>query len=319
MKTIPSILTTLCVSAAVIGATSARGQNLLAQAPVTATANANASTGLSVSTVNGQSVVSLNGKEIYRGPVTGAVSSRSSNVNGAEYSAVFDGDKVLWESVPGAVQHVESPAGGAGGGGMDVSQFAEQNRQAFERMVQEQRQFMQEHGGLTLSTNFGRSGGSSGGMSGGGAWGSSGGSARASSGGSASGFSGGSAGGSSGGRSYGSSGGFRGGRSSVQSSGTISTQSSGQSSGQGGGFGAPGLLQEPLPAADPHNSDSGVNIKTINGSTVIVYHGQEFSVGPTKDNLTARTKSSGGEDFAAAFEGNRVIWENVPGAAKKVK
>lgn len=62
-----------------------------------ASARASGGAGLSVSTVNGQSVVALNGREIYRGPTTGAVSSRSSNVNGIERTAIYDGDKLLWD------------------------------------------------------------------------------------------------------------------------------------------------------------------------------------------------------------------------------
>ena len=64
---------------------------------------------------------------------------------------------------------------------------------------------------------------------------------------------------------------------------------------------------------------AGITIKTVNGRTVIVYQGQEFSVGPTRGKLSAKTKSADGEDYAATFEGDRVIWENVPGAAKQVK
>jgi hypothetical protein len=250
-----------------------------------------ANSGISVSTVNGQSVVSLNGKEIYRGPATGAVSSRSWNVNGVEYSAVFDGDKVLWENVPGAARQLQSQSGGIGGGGMDLSQFSEQHRQAFERMVEAQRQFMQGQGGMVLGTNFSMSGGSARGMSGGGSFGSSGGSAQ------------------------GSSGGFSSGGSSGQSFGSSGVRSNGDRS----GFGSPMLPGQPLPVTLPQNSESSISIKTVNGSTVIIYQGREFSVGPTKGSLSVKTKSTQGTDFAAAFEGDRVIWENVPGAAQKVK
>ena len=295
MKTIAAILRTLCVSAAMIGADSAWGQNVLPQPPMTGTA----STGIGVSTVNGQSVVMLNGKEIYSGPATGAVSSRSCNVNGVEYSAVFDGDKVLWESAPGAAKQMQSQPGGLGGGGMDVSQFNEPHRQMVERMMEAQRQFMQGQGGMAFGTNFSLSGGGARGLSGGGSWGSSGGSAR----------------GSSGGGAQAASGGFSSGSASGQSSGSGGVNSSGRR----GGFGSPILPGQPLPVTVPQPSESTISIKTVNGSTVIVYQGREFSVGPTKGSLSAKSKSIQGEDFAAAFEDDRVIWENVPGAAQKVK
>ena len=64
---------------------------------------------MSVSTVNGQSVVTLNGKEIYRGPTTGQVSSRSSNVYGVEVRktegrcgmvalTLLPGEKIDWKA-----------------------------------------------------------------------------------------------------------------------------------------------------------------------------------------------------------------------------
>ncbi len=250
-----------------------------------------ANSDISVSTVNGQSVVSLSGKEIYRGPATGAVSSRSQNINGVEYSAVFDGDKVLWENVPGAARQLPSQPSGISGGGMDLSQFSQQHRQAFERMVEAQRQFMQGHGGMGFSTNFSTSGGGAQGMSGGRAFSSGGGGARGSSGGASS--------GGSSGQSFGSTG--------------------GKSSGNGSGFGSPMLPGPAFPVTVPQNSESGISTKTVNGSTVIVYQGREFSVGPTRGSLSVKTKNIQGQDFAAAFEGTRVIWENVPGAAQRVK
>jgi hypothetical protein len=223
----------------------------------------NVHSGISVSTVNGQSVVSLNGKEIYRGPATGAVSTRSFNLNGVEYSAVYDGDKLLWENVPGAAKQMQPQPGGAGGGGIDLSQFAEQHRQTVEQMLEAQRQFMQGAGGMAFGTNLIMGGGSQG-MSGG---------------------------------------------SSRQSFGSTSVKSGGGRSGFG----------QPLPATVSQNSDASITLKTVNGSTVIVYQGREFPVGPTKGNLSAKTKSIQGEVFAAAFEGDRVIWENVPGAASRLK
>jgi hypothetical protein len=96
--------------------TAGGGLNARAQAPSTEkAASSSVSTGVSVSSANGQAVVKLNGKEVYSGPAKGKVSSRSSNVDGVEYCAVYDGDTVVWENVPGAAQHLESAATGATG------------------------------------------------------------------------------------------------------------------------------------------------------------------------------------------------------------
>ncbi len=67
-----------------------------------------AGAGVSVRCVNGQTTVTYKGAEVFSGQTSGAVSARSSNVNGAEYAAAFDGDKVLWENVSGAAAQLKS-------------------------------------------------------------------------------------------------------------------------------------------------------------------------------------------------------------------
>ena len=58
--------------------------------------------GISAQTVNGQTVVSYKGQEVFKGTTSGMVSTYSSNINGEELAAAFDGDKVLWENTSGA-------------------------------------------------------------------------------------------------------------------------------------------------------------------------------------------------------------------------
>ncbi len=67
---------------------------------------ASSSGGLSARTVNGQTTITHNGKEVFSGPTTGMVSTRSMNNNGTELAAAFDGDKVLWENTSGAAEHL---------------------------------------------------------------------------------------------------------------------------------------------------------------------------------------------------------------------
>jgi hypothetical protein len=76
---------------------------------------------------------------------------------------------------------------------------------------------------------------------------------------------------------------------------------------------------EPLPVTTEESSKTAISTKTVNGSTVIVYRGQEFPVGPTKGKVSVKRETLEGEDYAAAFDDKRVIWENVPGAAKQLK
>lgn len=62
---------------------------------------------LSVMTENGFSTVQFNGKKVWSGKTTGKVAGKSSSVNGKEYAAVFDGNKLLWESEKGAAGKVK--------------------------------------------------------------------------------------------------------------------------------------------------------------------------------------------------------------------
>lgn len=57
---------------------------------------------ISVSTVNGQTTVTWNGKRVWSGETTGQVTGKASSINGKEYAAAFEGTKVLWESEKGA-------------------------------------------------------------------------------------------------------------------------------------------------------------------------------------------------------------------------
>lgn len=64
--------------------------------------------GVSVRTENGQTTVTYKGDEVFSGQTSGVVSARSSSVNGTEYAAAFDGDKVLWESASGAAEQLKA-------------------------------------------------------------------------------------------------------------------------------------------------------------------------------------------------------------------
>jgi len=57
---------------------------------------------ISVSSVNGQTTVTWNGRKVWSGVTTGQVTGKASSINGKEYAAAFEGTKVLWESEKGA-------------------------------------------------------------------------------------------------------------------------------------------------------------------------------------------------------------------------
>jgi RNA polymerase sigma factor (sigma-70 family) len=62
-----------------------------------------------------------------------------------------------------------------------------------------------------------------------------------------------------------------------------------------------------------------ISTKTVDGATVIVYHDREFPVGKVRGLVTTKVASIQGNEYAAAFDGDHVIWENVPGAAQQCR
>jgi RNA polymerase sigma factor (sigma-70 family) len=81
----------------------------------------------------------------------------------------------------------------------------------------------------------------------------------------------------------------------------------------GGGVGMAGL------GGAGQTGNALITTKSVNGNTVIVYRGQEFPVGQTRGFVTTKAATIQGKDYAAAFDGDKVLWENVPGAARQLK
>ncbi len=65
---------------------------------------------VAVSTVNGRTVVNINGKKVFEGETTGRVSSKSMNFEGAQFTAVWDGERVIWENTKGAAEQIRGDA-----------------------------------------------------------------------------------------------------------------------------------------------------------------------------------------------------------------
>ncbi len=66
------------------------------------------------------------------------------------------------------------------------------------------------------------------------------------------------------------------------------------------------------------NSDKGIKVTSADGKCVVTYKGKEVWKGATMGTVAAKEKTVDGKTYAAAFDGRKVIWENVPGAARKV-
>jgi RNA polymerase sigma factor (sigma-70 family) len=81
----------------------------------------------------------------------------------------------------------------------------------------------------------------------------------------------------------------------------------------GGGLGNLGL------SGAGQASSALISTKSVNGNTVILYRGKEFPVGQTRGLVTTKAVNIQGKEYAAAFDGLKVIWENVPGAAQQLK
>lgn len=62
-----------------------------------------------------------------------------------------------------------------------------------------------------------------------------------------------------------------------------------------------------------------LKVSTENGITTIVYNGKNVFKGATKGKVSGKAVNDNGTELAAAFDDDRVIWENVTGAAERIK
>lgn len=58
---------------------------------------------------------------------------------------------------------------------------------------------------------------------------------------------------------------------------------------------------------------------SVNGLTTLRYGNLEIPLGTTRGPVTTRAVQLQGREYAAAFDGDRVLWENVPGAAQRLR
>ncbi len=63
--------------------------------------------GISTRLVDGETIILWQNKEVWRGTTGGFLVCKTRALNGVEIAAVFDGEKTIWESHPGAAARVK--------------------------------------------------------------------------------------------------------------------------------------------------------------------------------------------------------------------
>jgi len=66
------------------------------------------------------------------------------------------------------------------------------------------------------------------------------------------------------------------------------------------------------------NATAGISVKTENGKSLVVYKGKTVWSGKAAGKVTAKAKTIDGKEYAAAFDGKKVVWESPKGAAKQL-
>lgn len=66
-------------------------------------------------------------------------------------------------------------------------------------------------------------------------------------------------------------------------------------------------------------SSSSISVNQSNDEATVKYNGKEVWKGKVKKPVITVSKSENGNDLAAAFEGKKLLWENVNGAGKQLE
>ena len=66
-------------------------------------------------------------------------------------------------------------------------------------------------------------------------------------------------------------------------------------------------------------SSASISVQTNNDESKVTYNGKEVWKGKVKKPVITVAKSIDGNDLAAAFEGKKLLWENVAGAGKQLE
>jgi hypothetical protein len=198
--------------------------------------------GVSVKSENGRTVVVWQGKEVFSGQTTGHVVARSANINGVDLAAAFAGDHVIWESSPGAAQHLRAA---------DHADPAVAPHQLHPTPDQPNPHHASAGGATAAKSGVSASSGA---------------------------------------------GHHSGSVSSASTSAGASTSHSHSAS-----------------------TSTGISVKQSHGETVVTYAGKDYNLGSVQGHVSTKTRTGDGVAYAAAYAGDKVIWENVPGAGEKLR
>ncbi len=78
----------------------------------------------------------------------------------------------------------------------------------------------------------------------------------------------------------------------------------------------PGSALRPITFRSP---EARLRTTTAGGETAVFFNDQRVFLGPTHGLVTTKSKVAGGSAFAAAWDGDRLLWENAPGAAGQLQ
>ena len=67
------------------------------------------------------------------------------------------------------------------------------------------------------------------------------------------------------------------------------------------------------------NASANISVQQNNDEATVKYNGKEVWKGKVEKLVIAVAKSVDGNDLAAAFEGKKLLWENVAGAGKQLE
>ena len=62
-----------------------------------------------------------------------------------------------------------------------------------------------------------------------------------------------------------------------------------------------------------------ISVNQTNDEAVVTFNDKEVWKGKVRKSIIAVAKSVDGKDLAAAFDGKKVVWENVAGAGKQLE
>jgi hypothetical protein len=69
----------------------------------------------------------------------------------------------------------------------------------------------------------------------------------------------------------------------------------------------------------PAQAQASVLVVNVDGQTTVTWRDKQVFSGPTEGPVRGLSAGTGAGEYAAAIAGKTVLWENVPGAAEKVK